>query len=204
MSINLYVAFIITTVVLILVPGPNVALIVANSVARGTRYGLITVAGTSSAMVIQLTLTVLSMTTLMSVLATWFEWIRWLGVIYLVYLGIKCWVAPASDLSETKAQGGAAHRIYLRGLLVSLTNPKTLLFLGAFLPQFVNTESDPMGQLFLLAATFLVIAISLDGVWALLGGRVRAVLKLNGRHINRVSGGLLIGAGMGLALARKP
>src|ERR1700730_11108908 len=94
MSLALYFTFMATAVVLILIPGPNVALIVANSVAYGRRYGLLTVAGTSSAMFIQLALTVFGMTTLLSVMAGWFEWLRWIGVAYLVYLGVKDWWAP--------------------------------------------------------------------------------------------------------------
>src|SRR3546814_14954485 len=75
---QLYVAFILATGILMLIPGPNVALIVANSVAYGTRYGLLTVAGTSSAMVVQLALTALGMAALLGTLAHWIEWIRWI------------------------------------------------------------------------------------------------------------------------------
>ncbi len=106
MSLELYLAFVAATVILILIPGPNVALIVANSVAHGSRYGLLTVAGTSSAVVIQLLLTIAGMTTFLSVMANWFEWLRWIGVAYLIYLGIRAWRAPPVDL--TKAKPGAA------------------------------------------------------------------------------------------------
>lgn len=76
MTWELYTAFILATSILILIPGPNVALIVANSIAHGTRYGLFTVAGTSSAMVVQLACAVLGLTGLLSVLATGFEILR--------------------------------------------------------------------------------------------------------------------------------
>ncbi|MBV8447809.1 MAG: LysE family transporter, partial [Hyphomicrobiales bacterium] len=76
MSLELYLTFVAATAILILIPGPNVALIVANSVAHGSRYGLLTVAGTSSAVVIQLLLTIAGMTTFLSVMANWFEWLR--------------------------------------------------------------------------------------------------------------------------------
>src|ERR1700740_378395 len=92
-DMHLYFAFIAAVTILILIPGPNVALIVANSVAYGPRYGLLTVAGTSSAMVVQLVLTALGMTTVLGVLANWFEWIRWLGVAYLLFIGVKQWRA---------------------------------------------------------------------------------------------------------------
>jgi homoserine/homoserine lactone efflux protein len=202
MSLALYFTFMATAVVLILVPGPNVALIVANSVAYGRRYGLLTVAGTSSAMFIQLALTVFGMTTLLSVMAGWFEWLRWIGVAYLMYLGVKAWYAPRIDLTKAEPQPHSALTVYLRGFLVSLTNPKTLLFFGAFLPQFVNANAELMGQLALLSATFLVIAILLDGTWALTANRFRRLLAMNGNLRNRLTGGLLVSAGLGLALAR--
>ena len=203
MSLELYLAFCLASAVLILIPGPNVALIVANSVAHGPRYGLLTVAGTTSAAVIQLVLTVLGMTTLLTVMADWFDWLRWLGVAYLVYLGIRAWRAMPIDLTKARPERRSPRNIYLRGFLVSLTNPKTLLFYGAFLPQFVNLQGNVTGQLVLLASTFLVIALTLDGAWALLAARFRAALAVNGKFRNRLTGSLLIGAGVGLAFAHR-
>lgn len=202
-SIELYAAFVATAAVLILIPGPNVALIVANSLAHGGRYGLLTVAGTSSAMLIQLAFVVFGMSALASTLAEWFEWLRWLGVAYLLYLGARAWRAPAMDLTRTEAQPRSLHAIYARGFFISLTNPKTLLFFGAFLPQFVAPDAAPLAQLFLLAATFFVMAAIFDAVWALAAHRFRQALAVKGALRNRLTGGLLVGAGVGLALARK-
>ena len=203
MDLDLYLTFVLATSVLMLIPGPNVALIVANSVAYGTRYGLLTVAGTGSAMVAQLALTVLGMSALLGTLAQWFEWIRWIGVAYLLWLGIRQWRAEPVDLTRTRPQYRSPREIFLRGILVSFTNPKTLLFYGAFFPQFITPGADMVPQIVLLSAAFLIIGILLDGCWALLAGRVRNVLAVRGRLRNRVSGGLLIGAGVGLALAHR-
>ena len=146
--------------VLIVIPGPNVALIVANSVAHGTRFGLLTVAGTSSAVVVQLALTVLGATAVLNFLAASFDWLRWVGVAYLVWLGIAAWRAPAVDLARVGPQARSARLIYARGFLVGLTNPKTLLFYGAFLPQFITPGPTAADQLLLLAVTFLVVAVA--------------------------------------------
>ncbi len=200
---DLYLGFVAATFVLILIPGPNVALIVANSVAHGTRYGLVTVAGTSVALTIQLVLTVAGLSAMLSLMASWFEVLRWIGVAYLAWLAVRAWRAPATDLAQTAPEPRAVRVIALRGFLVALTNPKTLLFVGAFLPQFVSPDAAPLGQLVLLAATFLVLAIGGDAVWAALAGRARVVLA-RGRWRNRLTGGLLMGAGVGLALARRP
>ena len=96
------------------------------------------------------------------------------------------------------------HTREVRGLLVCLTNPKTLLFCGAFLPQFVTPGPDATRQLVLLAGTFFVVSTVLDSLWAMLAGRLRAPLVARARLRNRVTGGLMIGAGLGLALARRP
>ena len=204
MPLDLYLAFIAACVVLIAIPGPNVALIVANSVAHGARYGLMTVAGTASAMVLQLALVVLGASALLGMLANLFDWLRWLGVAYLVWLGVRTWRAAATDLAGTQAEPRSMASIFSRGFAVSLTNPKTLLFYAAFLPQFVGMgDGEATYQLLLLAGTFLVVAVLLDGAWALLAGRLRSLLRARARLRNRITGGLLIGAGVGLAFARK-
>lgn len=199
---DLYLTFVAAVTVLMLIPGPNVALIVANSMAYGARYGLLTVAGTSSAMLIQLSITAFGMTELLGMLGSWFEWLRWIGVAYLVYLGIEQWRVPAVDLTKIRLKPRSAVRDYTRALLVSLTNPKTLFFYGAFFPQFLSPGSDMGVQVFWLSVTFLVLALTVDCCWAFLGGRARGLLPLRGRLRNRISGGMMIGAGIGLALAR--
>jgi homoserine/homoserine lactone efflux protein len=203
MHVDLYLGFILASVILILIPGPNVSLIVANSIAHGTRYGLLTVVGTSSAIVVQLALTVLGLSATLGALANWFEWVRWIGVAYLIYLGIRQWTALPVDLTRTRPQPRSFRAIALRGFLISLTNPKTLLFYGAFFPQFLAPNTPFAPQVALLSLTFFAIAAGLDCGWALLAGRVRGVLAMRGRLRNRLSGGCLIGAGIGLALAHR-
>ncbi len=203
MHLELYLGFVLATTILILIPGPNVSLIVANSIAYGTRYGLLTVAGTTSAIVVQLALTALGLSAMLGVLAGWIEWVRWFGVAYLLYLGIRQWNAPPVDLTRTRPQPRSFRAIALRGFLISLTNPKTLLFYGAFFPQFISPDAPIAPQVAFLSVTFMAIAGGLDSVWALLAGRARGVLAMRGRLRNRLSGGFLIGAGIGLALAHR-
>lgn len=203
MSLDLYLGFLAAALVMVAIPGPNVALIVANALARGPRAGLVTVAGTSAAMVVQLSLVVAGMAAAMTVLADVFEWLRWIGVAYLVVLGVRAWRAPASDLARVKPSARPDRAAFLRGVLVSLTNPKTLLFYGALLPQFVDPSRPAAPQLVLLAATFVVVATAGDSLWAVFAGRARGLLAGRGRLRNRLTGGALIGAGLGLALARR-
>ena len=203
MSFQLYLGFVLATTILILIPGPNVSLIVGNSVAHGTRYGLLTVLGTSSAVVVQLAFTALGLSATLDLLADWFEWIRWLGVVYLLFLGIRQWFAPPLDLTRIRPQPRSLRAIVLRGFLISLTNPKTLLFYSAFFPQFIAPDVPIAPQVTLLSLTYLTIAVGLDSGWAMLAGRVRGALAIRPRLRNRLSGGCLIGAGIGLALAHR-
>lgn len=203
MSLELYAAFIAATVALVILPGPNVALITANSIAYGRKFGLITVAGTSTAMVPQLIFTVLGMAGILGLAAQVFEWLRWAGVGYLVYLGVQAWRSPAIDLLQIRPETRSARSIFLRGFLVSSANPKTLLFYGAFFPQFLSQQADVGAQLVVLSLSFLVIASALDCGWALLADRLRWALATRGALRNRLTGSFYLIAAAGLAGVRR-
>jgi threonine/homoserine/homoserine lactone efflux protein len=129
-------------------------------------------------------------------------WVRWLGVAYLVYLAIRQWRAPPADLSAVQPQKRDARAMVRRAMLVSLANPKTLFFYGAFLPQFIEPGDSLPGQIALLSVTFVAIAVVVDGGWALLAARARRLLARHAVARNRVSGGFLFGAAVGLAAVR--
>lgn len=205
MSFELYLAFVVATTVLVIIPGPNVTLIVANSLAHGTRHGLVTVSGTAASQAVQLAITCIGMTSLMLVLSQWFEWLRWVGVAYLIYLGIREWRAGGGAARAAAVGTVSAKALFWQGFLVSATNPKTLLFYAAFFPQFIEPQGPLAFQMIVLSATFLVIATVLDGSYAMLAGRVSGWLA-NDRRARlraRLTGSLLIGAGLGLALVRR-
>ena len=119
MTLGAWLTFIAASAALIAIPGPNVAIIVVNSMAHGRRYGLVTVAGTSAATVPQLTLTVAGMTGALALASQAFEWVRWLEVAYLVWLGIQAWRAPPLNLTEVGPKSRGMRAIFARGFLVS-------------------------------------------------------------------------------------
>lgn len=204
MSPEVYLAFVAATLVLLVMPGPNVTLIVANSIAYGTRFGLFTVLCTSLSILPLLVLTVAGMSAMLSFVSHWFELLRWVGVAYLIYLGIEALRAPPPDLGAIRPDPRSTRAIAMRAVLVALTNPKTLLFFGAFFPQFLDPARDTTQQLAIMAATFFVLAAICDSCWALAAGRARPVLARAGRWVNRVTGSTLLACGLGLALARRP
>ena len=195
------VALIAATVVLILIPGPNVALIVANSLRHGLMLGLITALGTTAGIALQLWLAVVGMAALIEMAASALVWIKWTGVAYLVYLGIRTRSEPADDLAQIGPQSKSG--TFWRGFFLAVINPKTLLFNAAFLPQFVGNAPGATGELFMLAAVFLAVIIIGDALWAVFAASARQWLSRFGAFRNKVTGGFLLGAGLGLALSRR-
>ena len=192
-------ALIAATAVLVMIPGPNAALIVANTLRYGLRMGCVTVFGTTLGVAIQLAAVVLGMAAIIELAAEALTWIRWAGVAYLVYLGIRTWNEPASDLNSVSA----APAIFWRGCMIAAINPKTLLFNAAFLPQFVVANGDASQQLAVVASAFLIVLLLGDLVWALGASSARRVLDRYSGARNRVTGGFLVAAGVGLALSRR-
>lgn len=194
-------ALVAATAVLIVIPGPNVALIVANSLRYGYRYGLVTVLGTTLGVGLQLAFVIGGFAVLLDLAATALTWVKWLGVAYLVFLGIRTWREPASDLGEIGP--GTGKMTFLRGLGIAVINPKTLLFNAAFLPQFIGQSAHITTQLIVLSAVFLITVGIGDSLWVAFAGSARTWFSKVGRLRNRIAGGFLVGAGVGLALARK-
>ena len=195
-----FIGFLAASIVFIAIPGPNVALICSHSLAHGLRYGLLTVAGISAAMAVQLAIVVLGAGALLSV-AGWFLWVRWLGVAYLLYLGIRSWMA-AENMRDSEPPETLSRAALLRGFFVSLTNVHTLLFFAAFLPQFVDPTREALPQLAILGTIFLVFGIVLDGVWAVIAARMRRTIAAHSKLRSRLTGMLLIIAAAALAISR--
>lgn len=192
-------ALVVATAILVMIPGPNVALIVANSIRYGVRMGTVTVLGTTFGVALQLAAVVLGMAAIIELAAEALTWIRWAGVAYLIYLGIRTWNEPAGDLSKV----AAAPAVFWRGCVVAAINPKTLLFNAAFLPQFVRDDGGVTGQLSLVAAVFLGVLLLGDMLWALTAASARQLLDRCAGARNRLTGGFLVAAGVGLALSRR-
>jgi threonine/homoserine/homoserine lactone efflux protein len=203
MSLQLYLAFVAACIALALLPGPIVTLLIANGLRHGTRAALVNIAGVQTGLAIVIGIVAIGLTTLMATLGYWFDWVRLAGAAYLVWLGIKLIRSPVegveSDAPPPPPRGG----FFLQGLVVSLSNPKLLLFFGAFIPQFMDMSRDRASQVTLLGVTFMAIAAITDGLYALLAGRARSFFSARRtRLVSRVSGGFMIGGGIWLALTR--
>lgn len=198
-------AFVAVSVGIILLPGPNVLFIVATTLAQGRRIGLLALFGTSSAMLIQLTLAGLGTSALAHVLAESFLWIKIIGALYLLYLGLSSLLAARNTAPTNAPSAPTPGQPFWRGFLVSLSNPKTILFFGAFLPQFVDPAAAAAPQLLSLSAIFFILAVLLDGCYLLAADRVAHWVRQRGmaRLQHLFSGAFYLLAALGLSLVRR-
>ncbi len=203
MTIELYLAFVAASALLILTPGPMVAYIVATTLAHGLRHGLIALIGSAAASAVQLAVVVAGLSLILNAASEAFFWLKWIGVAYLAYLGVKALREPDAELAPTLVVTRSVRRTVTEAFFVNLTNPKALLFHGAFLPLFISASAPATPQLVLLAVTFVVVAAVLDGCWAIFAARVKPLLARIGRWRHRITGGVLLTAAAGLALVRK-
>lgn len=206
LNTELYIAFLLATALLIVMPGPIVTLVIATSLKRGTKYGLTTMLGANMGTGVLLVAGAIGMTTLLTLISDVFDVVRLLGAAFLIYLGIKEWRSSGTVLDEAQAdrQRGLG-ALFSFGFLTGITNPKTIIFYAAFFPQFVDPGLAAGPQLAIMTASFLTLGILLDGSYAVLSGRVRPMLMDARRALirARLTGTLLIVTGIGLALARR-
>jgi len=205
MDAHLYLAFVIATAVLVAIPGPTVLLVTSVALRRGTRAGLTAVAGSTSAAAIYVAVIVAGLTPLVALLSDGLGALRWLGVAYLVYLGVQAWRGGEPRADATPDLHGAALRSFAQGFLTTLTNPKLLLFLTAFFPQFVDPNVPLLPQFLLLGVSFVALLGALDSCWVLAASAAGARLRSPRirRYCDRLAGSMLLTGAAYLALERR-
>jgi homoserine/homoserine lactone efflux protein len=202
MTLEVYVAYVLACFLIAVVPGPTVTVIIANSLAHGTRAGLLNVAGTQLGLGLMMGILVVGLSSVIAAMGWLFDWLRIAGAIYLAWLGWKLLRTPdfsGGNAHLEKPKGG----FLLQGFLVIMANPKALLWFGAFIPQFIDPAGNYVAQIVLLGLTAMAVALVTDGAYAVLTGRAgtwlsRSRIKL----VARLSGAFLVGGGLWLALTR--
>ena len=205
MNPHLYLAYCLAVAILVVMPGPVVTLVVANSLSHGSRAGIATVAGASIGNAILLVGTAIGLIAFFAWLSEVFAIVRWAGAFYLIWLGIKAWRSQGgSALAVAQVAPRSLRSVFVQGFLVALTNPKAIVFYIAFLPQFIDARLPPGPQLLAMIGTMILLALISDGAYALLAGHARSWFATPGRRRtqSRISAALLIGVGCGLLLAR--
>jgi homoserine/homoserine lactone efflux protein len=203
MNWHLFTVFLLITIVLFLTPGPIVTLIVATGARQGTRAALMAVAGASTGNALLLACIALGLGWILKTSAEVFDYLRWVGAAYLVWLGIQAW-RHAGERSEALAPGAHVHA--WRGFVVAITNPKSIAFFTAFLPQFLDPTLPVERQLLVMCVCSVTLGSLLDSGWAIAAGLGRSwfVKPQHNRLLGRISGLVLVGGGIWLSLARRP
>lgn len=203
-DLALWLAFLAACVAVVIVPGPTVTVIIANSLRYGSGAGLANVAGTQAGLVVMVGVLAVGLEAIVASMAMLFDIVRILGAAYLIWLGVKLWRARGALADATMAAPPRRRSFFWQGVLVIWSNPKALLFFGAFIPQFVDVTGSVTLQTMLLGATFMAVATLLDCGYALLaGGAGRLLTRSRVVWLERISGSLLIGGGIWLALTRR-
>ncbi len=203
MPIELLITFILASFLVVIVPGPMVTVIIANSLRYGTKAGLMNVAGSQVGLAVVLAVLVAGLATIMETMSWWFDWLRLAGAAYLIYLGYKM-ITATGEIDNLAQDDAKRPNFFLQGFVVMLSNPKTLLFYGAFIPQFLSAGSDYVGQTIFLGAIFMIVATIFDSIYAFAAGRAGNWLSRSRiRLTQRISGAFLMGGGVWLALARR-
>jgi homoserine/homoserine lactone efflux protein len=202
MTIELYITYVLACALIAVVPGPTVTVIVANSLKHGTRAGLLNVAGTQLGLALMMAILIVGLSSVIAAMGWLFDWLRLAGAAYLVWIGWKLLRSP-DNLASAEAAPPPRGGFLLQGFLVLMSNPKALLWFGAFIPQFIHPEGHYVAQIALLGVTAMAVALVSDGAYAVLTGRAGALLsRKRVRLVSRLSGGFLIGGGVWLALTR--
>jgi len=206
MSVNIWLAYVAAVFVISGTPGPNMLLSLTHGIHHGLARTASTMAGLLSGLAIILSVSIGGLGAVLVASATAFEVIKYAGAGYLVYLGIRVWRTAATRLvTESRPLAATGWARYRTGVLVSLSNPKAILFCVAFFPQFIDRRQALAPQASILLITFAVIETCWMLIYAGGGARLAAWLQEGNRMrwFNRASGGVFVGAGVLLGTFRR-
>jgi threonine/homoserine/homoserine lactone efflux protein len=190
---------------LLVVPGPAVLYIVAQSIEQGRVAGLVSMLGIQVGGLVHVAAAALGLSALLVQSALAFSIVKYAGAAYLVYLGLRRLLSRERLEAGAERPPKALGRLFRQGIVVNVLNPKTALFFFAFLPQFVDPDAGAVGlQIALLGVLFIAIAVVSDGLYALAAGTASHWLRSSPRFLRAerwVSGSVLVGLGAATALS---
>lgn len=195
--------FVSTTVLLLIIPGPAVLYIVAQSVEHGRRAGLAAVGGIHVGSTVHVAAATAGLSALLVSSAVAFSAVKLVGAAYLIFLGVQRLIGRGEEGGSPNAAEPHLGRIFRQGIVVNVLNPKTALFFFAFLPQFVDPAHSAAPQIALLGLLWILVGLCTDGLYALLSGSVGAAVRRRpgfARVQRAVTGIVLIGLGIAAAL----
>lgn len=202
-SPSTYAVFLATAIVLLAIPGPAVLYVVTRSIEMGRSGGVASVAGITTGTVVHVVLATAGVSSLILASSAAFDGVKYVGAAYLVFLGVRRLLTREAETEPERAVPRTLRRAYAQGVVVNLTNPKTIVFIFAFIPQFVDPNASHVWlQVLVLGLTFAALGFVSDNLYALAAGTVADRLR-GGRTIARFQrwfgGSILIGLGIAAA-----
>lgn len=205
MTLTTWFGFLLASILIAITPGPGAVISMSTGMRHGYWAALTAILGLQTAILVHLLIVALGLGALLATSATAFSLVKFLGAAYLVWLGIQKWRAPVIPV-DALAPPLRRKGLFLQGVLVNLTNPKAIIFIGALVPQFVNPVLPQMPQYFLIAATLCLTDLTVMSGYALaalhLGRWLHDPVAI--RLQNRIFGGLFVSAGALLAISSRP
>ncbi|MFF0342615.1 LysE family translocator [Kribbella sp. NPDC004875] len=203
---HLLLAFLLTTTVAMITPGPDMLFVLGCGMRSGPRAGLLATAGVATSEAVHVGVAAAGLAALFAAVPVAFTAVRIAGAAYLIYLGVQMIRHRNDPVDDAPAAAMPGRKAYLTGLTTNLLNPKMVTFTIAFLPQFVVPERGQVGlQFAVLGAILIVLEFLVDGTVGVLAGRIGGWLRSRRtarRRIDTATGGIFIGLGVRLALLR--
>lgn len=201
MALDTWLLFLLTSLGMSLSPGPNGLLALTHGAMHGSRKTLFTITGGVLGFTAVIALCLFGIAALLKSSLVWLTVLKLIGGVYLIWLGIKLWRAPAATYENARVtRDSHGWRLFREGLLTAATNPKGLLFFSALLPQFVDPNRSLLVQFAVIAATYAFTEFATEYVLASAAQRVRPWLARTGRRFNQVCGGIFVAIGAALPL----
>ena len=199
MTFEMWIAFAVTSCVLLAIPGPTVLLVVSYAFGGGRRTGLATVPGVTLGDLTAMTVSLMGAGAVLAASATLFTILKLCGAAYLVWMGIQLWrtndgLGKINKSVATPKMG----KLFINSYVVTALNPKSIIFFVAFVPQFVDPAAPALQQFVILEATFVFLAMANTALWVFLAGKMKTLFSSRVATVraNRVGGSFLIGAGV--------
>jgi threonine/homoserine/homoserine lactone efflux protein len=199
-SLSTYAVFVVTCLALLAIPGPAVLYIVSRSIDQGRTAGLLSALGVTTGTLVHIAAAAIGLSSLVLASTVAFGVVRYAGAAYLVFLGVRRLVTRDADTLVEERAPRSLRRLYTQGVIVNLLNPKTIVFIFAFLPQFVDPNSPHPGlQVLALGLSFALLGFLSDSMWAVAAGTVADRLRGSTAiaWVQRwIGGGVLVGLGI--------
>jgi len=204
MSIEVWISFVLASMMLCFTPGPTVFLVMGQSLNHGKKSVIPLVTGVLCGDIIAMCISFAGLGALLATSSVLFSAFKWIAGGYLVYLGLKAWLTKANmeDIDTTQKKNG---KIFKEALIVTALNPKGIIFFIAFFPLFINTNNTALPQMLIMGLSFLAVSLFSASFYSFFSGCLRSKVKSKKfqKAFNKISGSMLIGAGAVTATMQK-